>query len=92
MKCANCDEKSLYEYKLVQDKSIFYCGKHLPKFLNSLRKAGNLATTQHMADSVEEALDILSTEPKPKKKKTTKDEEPVLVEEPAPEEINEGNS
>lgn len=91
MKCANCDEQSLYEYKLVQDKSIFYCGKHLPKFLDNLRKAGNLSTTQHLTESMEEALDILSTDTKTKKKKASK-EESVAAEEPVFQEINEGNS
>ena len=92
MKCANCEETSLYEYKIVKDKSIFYCDRHLPRFLENLKKAGNLHTTQHMADSIEEALDILSADTKSKKKKAPKNEEPAPVEEPASEEINESNS
>ena len=98
MKCANCDELSMYEYKLVQDKSIFYCGKHLPKFLDGLRKAGNLPTTQHLTDSVEDALSALDTSSKIKKKAKAKEEseveEPAAepATEPTTEENNESNS
>jgi hypothetical protein len=97
MKCANCEEASLYEYKLVENKSIFYCGKHLPKFLNELRKAGNLHITQHMTDSVEEALAALDVDADKSKKKTKAKVEEAPVEEPAAEEPpaeenNEGNS
>lgn len=97
MKCANCEETSLYEYRLVENKSIFYCGKHLPKFLDGLKKAGNLPTTQQMTDSVEEALSILDIDSeKPKKKSKAKTEEvpaeEPAAEEPPAEENNEGNS
>lgn len=105
MKCANCDEMSMYEYKLVQDKSIFYCGKHLPRFLDSMRKAGNLATTPHMTDTVDDALATLETASSKSKKKAKSSkeeaEEPVVeepaaeepaAETPTTEEINESNS
>ena len=96
MKCANCDETSLYEYKIVENKSIFYCDKHLPKFLDGMRRAGNLSTTQHMVDSVEEALSVLNTDAeKPKKKKSKVEDVPVeepVAEEPPAAENNEGNS
>jgi hypothetical protein len=100
MKCVNCDDISLYEYRLVQDKSLFYCGKHLPKFLDGMRKAGNLPTTTHMTDTVDDALATLETAPAKSKKKSkaakTEVEESV-VEEPeaepsTTEEINESNS
>lgn len=95
MKCANCDDTSLYEYKIVENKSIFYCDKHLPKFLDGMRRAGNLATTQHMVDSVEEALSVLDTDAKKPKKKAKVEEVPVeepVAEEPPAAENNEGNS
>jgi len=97
MKCANCEEASLYEYKLVEKKSIFYCGKHLPKFLDALRKAGNLHTTQHMSDSVDDALAVLDIDADKPKKKTKAKVEEAPVEEPSAEEPpavenNEGNS
>lgn len=97
MKCANCEEASLYEYRLVEKKSIFYCGKHLPKFLNELKKAGNLPTTQHMTDSVEDALSALDIDAEKSKKKSKAKAEEAPVEEPAAEEPpaeenNEGNS
>ena len=96
MKCANCDDTALYEYKLVENKSIFYCGKHLPKFLDGLRKSGNLPTTKFMTSSVEEALSVLDTDAeKPKKKKAKVEEAPVeepVAEEPPAAENNEGNS
>jgi hypothetical protein len=45
MKCANCKEEAVYIYRLTSAKSINYCKKDLPKFLDERRKAGLLETT-----------------------------------------------
>lgn len=82
MKCANCDNKASYEYRVTKNKSLFYCGKDLPKFLEERRKAGLLTITDQFSEDLTSALDALSTTPvevpieesKPKKK-TPKSEE-----------------
>lgn len=71
MKCANCKSEALFEYRITHDKSIFYCGKHLPKFLEARKRADLIAVTDSFAQAKSEALDTLS-EPAP------------IVEEPAP--------
>ena len=45
MKCANCKEEAVYIYRLTSAKSINYCKKDLPKFLDERRRAGLLETT-----------------------------------------------
>lgn len=89
MKCANCAKEAMYEYKLTQTSSILYCHKCLPKFLEPLKKAGNLTITAAMQQHKEEALQALA--PSSSKKKA-KEPEPAPVEEPVEESINEGNS
>ena len=86
MKCANCDNKASYEYRVTKNKSLFYCGKDLPKFLEERRKAGLLTITDQFSEDLTSALDALSTtpievpieepteEPKPKKKTDKKSE------------------
>lgn len=83
MKCANCDSSALYVYQITLDAHIEYCAKHLPKFLEPLRKAGNLKTTdefQRLISSMTQPTAESEVEPK-KKKKTKKADE-----------NNEGNS
>jgi hypothetical protein len=63
MKCANCSSDALYEYKLTNKTSIFYCGKDLPRFLYSRRDAGHLATTDSYATQRSSALEALSDVP-----------------------------
>lgn len=80
MKCANCKETAAYEYKLTEQKSIFYCDKHLPKFLETAKKAGLLVKTKEFTAALEEGLKNISITaepevvetPKPKKKATKK--------------------
>ena len=43
--CANCSADRKYEYKVTQAMSINYCEKHLPRFLQSFKKAGLLTPT-----------------------------------------------
>ena len=45
MKCANCANQASYEYRVTTKKSVFYCGKDLPKFLEERKKAGLLKIT-----------------------------------------------
>ena len=74
MKCGNCNSMALFEYRLTRKVSQFYCGKHLPKFLDSRRRAGLLTITdQHDAEK-KSALELLSV----------KLPEPTLVVEEAP--------
>jgi hypothetical protein len=70
MKCANCDRDALFEYRLTQKKSIFYCGKDLPGFLEERRKAGLLQITSAFTEAKESALEQLSLE-------TTDESQPV---------------
>ena len=83
MKCANCDSPALYVYQITLDTHIEYCSKHLPKFLEPLRKAGNLKTTDEfhtLISSMTPSSSDVEVEPK-KKRKTKKADE-----------NNEGNS
>lgn len=72
MKCANCSSDAFFEYRISKKKSIFYCGKDLPGFLEPQRKAGLLKITQAFTDAEESAEDKLTPqvhavdeEPKP---------------------------
>jgi hypothetical protein len=60
MSCANCTAEALFEYKLTPEVSVFYCGKHLPKFLNERKKAGLLHITESFTASSAEALEALA--------------------------------
>ena len=80
MICANCGNSALYEYKLTLKKSVFYCGAHLPKFLEERKKAGLLTLTPKHEEEKESAITALTmeiplaetAEEKPKKKATKK--------------------
>ena len=76
MKCANCDRDALFEYRITKGKSIYYCGKDLPKFLEERKKAGLLKITPAFTEAKENALEQLSPEtvtaPKPVKKAAKK--------------------
>ena len=65
MKCANCSNDALYEYKITSSNSIFYCGKDLPRFLYSRRDAGQLATTESYTTQRDSAIEALSDTPAP---------------------------
>ena len=60
MKCANCVNDAFFEYRITKKKSIFYCGQHLPRFLEPQRKAGHLTLTPAMADAEESMLEKLT--------------------------------
>ena len=81
MKCANCDRDAFYIYQITKQVEVFYCGKHLPNFLEPRRKAGLLKTTEQLTIEKNSAIAILSTEsieevqaPKPKRKKKAAEE------------------
>ena len=75
MKCSNCDKDALFVYQLTLNKVIPYCGKHLPAFLETRRKADLLKTTEAWSKEKESALATLEF-------KTKKQEEPVVEEKP----------
>jgi hypothetical protein len=75
MKCANCELEALFEYKLTEDVSIFYCGKHLPTFLDERKKAGLLHITSSFTTAKEELTEIL----KPSEEELPVEEEEVLT-------------
>ncbi len=81
MKCVNCDAGALFVYQITLEKELLYCGKHLPKFLDSRRRAGNLKTTDEFALERAAALKTTSSyespteeldEPKKPKKRSKK--------------------
>lgn len=77
MKCANCDRDAFYIYQITKQVEVFYCGTHLPNFLESRRKAGLLKTTEQLKIDRESAIAVLSEEPqtsKPKRKKKAAEE------------------
>ena len=80
MTCANCESLALYVYQITHETHILYCNKHLPKFLEPLRKAGNLKTTDEFQRLRESLTPTSEEEPKKKKKAKKADEN------------NEGNS
>jgi hypothetical protein len=61
MKCSNCNKEAAFEYRLTLNKSIFYCGKDLPSFLEGRKKAGLLKVTQQYKDDQKSALDTVAT-------------------------------
>ena len=61
MKCANCDKEAAFEYRLTLEKSLFYCGKDLPAFLEGRKKAGLLKVTQQYKDDQQSALAVITT-------------------------------
>lgn len=60
MNCANCSNKALYEYKITEKTSVFYCGKDLPKFLDGRKVANLIPLTESHNEELASALDILS--------------------------------
>ena len=60
MKCANCVNDAFFEYRITKKRSIFYCGQHLPRFLEPQRKAGHLTITPAMADAEDSMLEKLT--------------------------------
>ena len=63
MTCSNCQKEALYEYRLTQKKSLFYCNSHLPAFLEARKKAGLLALTPAHKTAQDEALSALTVKP-----------------------------
>jgi hypothetical protein len=60
MKCVNCGNDALYQYKISEVDSMFYCGTHLPRFLESQRKAGSLSITAAFTALQEEVFASLA--------------------------------
>lgn len=83
MKCSNCGLNASFEYRITLNKSILYCGKHLPKFLEARRRAGLLKITDQYKQDSKDALELLTIStpevvqetqeetPAPKKKKAS---------------------
>ena len=71
MKCANCDNNAMFEYRITKQESILYCGKCLPSLLNDRKKAGLLAITQQYKDDQASSIKTLA----PKKKAAAKKSE-----------------
>jgi hypothetical protein len=72
--CANCPADALFEYAVEAHYSLFYCQRHLPRFLANNPR---LFTTVTQPAPVVEAV---VPEPKPSKKKV----EAVAPEEETP--------
>ncbi len=71
--CANCQAEALFEYAVEAHYSLFYCQRHLPRFLANNPRLFTVVVQP--APVVEEVV-----VPKPSKKKT----ETVAVVEEAP--------
>ena len=63
MKCANCSRDAMYEYRVTQGSSVFYCGTDLPAFLEPRRRAGLLTITPKLTEELSSALEVLSDKP-----------------------------
>ena len=63
MKCANCLNDALYEYKITMGASVFYCNKDLPKFLKERKLAGVLTVTEKHDEDLKDALSVLAVVP-----------------------------
>lgn len=61
MKCENCSSDALFEYRITQDLSQFYCGKHLPRFLEDRRRAGTLGITKAHVDEYQAAMELIKS-------------------------------
>jgi len=61
MKCANCNNDAMYEYKITQGSSIFYCGKDLPRFLEPRKAAGLLTLTTKHEEAKQDAIAAVTT-------------------------------
>jgi len=77
MKCANCKNDASYIYRITFEKSLYYCKKDLPRFLEERRRAGFLDIPKDpkltVTETVEEPiLDELTEETEKPKKKAAK--------------------
>lgn len=70
MKCANCPDDAMYVYRLTKTKSVHYCGKDLPSFLEDRRKAGLLNITEAFTEAKDSVVEELSVTKKKTAKKT----------------------
>ena len=62
MKCANCPDDALYEYRITSKSSVFYCNKDLPKFLKDRKTSNLLPVTQKHEEEFKEAMSKLTTD------------------------------
>lgn len=65
IKCANCASEAVYAYAVSESRSIYYCGKDLPKFLRGKNAASLLKSV------------IVKPTPAPKRKKQETVETPT---------------
>lgn len=79
MQCSNCADEAMYIYDPRGAVATYFCGAHLPSFLQKSAKSGLLKTTEHFSDVRASALAELR--PAPVEEATA---EVVEEEEPAP--------
>lgn len=89
MKCANCKADAFYIYKITEHTKVLYCKSHLPKFLEPLRKAGNLETTEAFKAASNAVLKSLSLSESVKKEAVVEPETVVESEAVVEESIEE---
>lgn len=63
MNCSNCADEALYIYDPRGALATYFCGVHLPSFLQKSAKAGLLKTTEHFGDVRASALADLRPAP-----------------------------
>lgn len=78
MHCSNCADEAMYIYDPRGAVATYFCGSHLPSFLQKSAKSGALKTTDHFSDVRASALAELRAMP-PIQEAT--EEEPAPVEE-----------
>lgn len=84
MKCANCSDEAIYVYDVAATQTLFFCDKHLPKFLRASARAGTLPRTEAYAKIQQEVLEILATEPEVEEPVVEEPVEEVVEDEPKP--------
>lgn len=88
-KCANCVNEAPYLYRVTPTFGIPYCSKHVPRFLLSELKAGNLHAPSEVVEDAPVSTKSKSSKAKasepvveePVVEETVVEEAPVIVEE-----------
>lgn len=63
MQCSNCADEAMYIYDPRGAVATYFCGAHLPSFLQKSAKSGLLKTTEHFSDVRASALAELRPAP-----------------------------
>ena len=63
MQCSNCADEAMYIYDPRGAVATYFCGAHLPSFLQKSAKSGLLKTTEHFSDVRASALADLRPAP-----------------------------